>query len=213
MKILVVDDHPMFRRGVRDILEQVDSVDSIIEADNGATAMRQIELLAPDIAIVDLALPEIDGLELIAWIADQAAGIRCIVLTMYDEQRYLERALELGACGYVLKDDAEGELTRCLEVMESGDTYVSPRFGRPRARLYPLRDPALETRLAALSETQRAVLAKVAEFKTSKEIAAELGISFRTVQNHRNAIALKLELTGPNQLLRFAARYGAMPGV
>ncbi len=209
MKILVVDDHPMFRRGVREILEAWPEVESIMEADNGATAIRHIELMAPEFAIIDLALPDVDGLELMAWVCEHAAATRCIVLTMYDEQRYLERALELGACGYLLKDDTEGELRHCLETALNDETYVSPRFGRPRRRLYPLKDAAVEARLATLSAMQKAVLARVAEFKTSKEIADELGISFRTVQNHRNAIATQLQLSGPNQLLRFASRYVA----
>ena len=166
-----------------------------------------MELNSPDLAISDLALPEYDGLELIEWTRIHSSRTRAIVLTMYDETQYLQRALELGACGYVLKDDTESDLRNCIETALDGDTYVSPRFGRKKERLYPLKDRDTEMRLQSLSELQKNILMHVANFKTSKEIANELGLSYRTVQNHRANIAAHLNLKGANQLLQFTTRY------
>ena len=206
LKILIVDDHPMFRRGVRDIVEDYAVDSTIAEADNGASAIQHLELMAPDVAFVDLALPEVDGLEVLDWAARHAPDVKCIVLTMYDERQYLERALELGACGYVLKDDSELEIHKCLDTVLLGETFVSPRFGRPRTQLYPLKDPEREALLASLTPAQRQILKLVGQFKTSADIAEVTGLSVRTVQNHRYAIATRLKLSGANELLRFAAQ-------
>lgn len=208
MRVLIVDDHPMFRRGVRDILAEHPLISSIAEAEDGASAIDNMQRTPPDVAVFDLALPEVDGLQLVAWVNANSPGTACIVLTMYDDREYLDRALELGVRGYILKDDSEAELHRCLDAISAEDSWVSPRFGRPRGRLYPLRDPAVETALAALTPAQREVLVHIGRFMTSMQIATELGVSVRTVQNHRYAIARRLELAGPHELLRFTCRYG-----
>lgn len=209
MKVLIVDDHPMFRRGVREILEAFADIDAIAEADNGVSAIQHLQLQQPDIAIFDLALPEIDGLALLEWTGTNTPEVRCVILTMYDDREYLDRALELGASGYILKDDSEGEIRRCLDALLIDEIFVSPRFGRPRARLYPLKDPALEQQLELLTPLQRTILTMVGQFRTSREIATALGVSVRTVQNHRYAMTSRLGLSGANELLRFATRCAA----
>jgi DNA-binding NarL/FixJ family response regulator len=209
MKVLLVDDHPIFRRGVREILQERPEIASVAEAEDGAAALHQLRVAEPDLALFDIALPGHDGLELVTWCRDHAPGIECILLTMYDEPEYLERALELGVRGYLLKDDAASELGRCLDTVLEGDIYVSPRFGRARGALRPPPDARAERLLAALSPAQRAVLARVARFMTNREIAAELGLSHRTVENHRAHIATRLGLDGANALLRFAVQHAA----
>lgn len=209
MKVLLVDDHPIFRRGVREILQERPEVASIAEADDGAAALQQLRVAEPDLAIFDIALPGHDGFELVAWCRDHAPGIECILLTMHDDPEYLDRALELGVRGYLLKDDTESELGRCLEAVVEGEIFVSPRFGRVRGALRPPPDAGAERLIAALTPAQRAVLSRVARFMTNREIAVELGLSQRTVENHRAHIAARLGLQGANALLRFAAQHAA----
>lgn len=212
MRILLVDDHPIFRRGVRDILAERAEASDISEAADGDAALRLLQVMPPDLAIFDIALPGRDGFALVEWCRREAPGIECILLTMYDEPEYLARALELGVRGFLLKDDTESELRQCLDTVFEGGTYISPRCGQVRGALQPPRDTDATARLAALTPAQRAVLRGVARFLTSRQIADELGLSPRTVQNHRAHIARRLGLEGPNQLLRFAAEHAALLG-
>lgn len=205
-RLLIADDHPAVRRGLRDAIERAGAAEIVAEAGDGVSAMRLALLQAPDIALLDLAMPEADGLAVLAWAREALPDMRCVLLTMYADLPYLERALALGAVGYLLKDDSMEEVLRCLAEVFRGGRFVSPRIGAPRVA-----PPALEGaddagRLALLTPAQRAVLRLLADYRTSKEIAQILGVSHRTVQNHRARICEALGIEGPHGLLEFAVR-------
>lgn len=205
-RILIADDHPIFRRGLRDMIEEMPGGHSVVgEAEDGAALLKQVRVLAPDIAVVDLAMPRVDGFEFMARLDDRPNGVAVIVPSMYADEAFLDRALSLGARGYVLKDDASDDLSRCLDAVVAGETYISPRIGRARPRP-PMSEDAGGDGLERLTKVQRSVLRHLSDHKTSKEIADELGLSYRTVQNHRARIADTLGLKGRNTLLAFAVR-------
>ncbi len=199
--LLIVDDHPLFREGLKQVLSRLDDLHIVGEAGDGDTALTLIERLAPDWVLLDLALPGRDGFSVLEQARRNHPGIFFVILTSYDDRAYLERALALGARGFLVKDSATNDLLDCLTSIRSGNRYLSPSLGsRP-----PLISPPLPAEaLTELTETERAILARVARFMTSKEIAEELGISHRTVQNHRANICAKLGLKGTHQLLAFA---------
>lgn len=206
--LLIADDHPLFRRGIADALEAAGGYNIVAEAGNGETAVEHIQFFKPAIAVVDLAMPRRDGFQVVEWAAEHAPDTRVIVMTMYKDVAYLHRAVDLGAAGFLVKDDAQDELIRCLETVADGDFYLSPAIGTP-APPDPLpADPnAPIAEIERLTPQQREVLRQLAQYKTSKEIARHLDVSPKTVENHRFNISELLDLRGPNKLLQFAVRY------
>ncbi|MBE9540516.1 MAG: response regulator transcription factor, partial [Proteobacteria bacterium] len=154
----------------------------------------------------DIAMPGMDGLTVLEKAKKIQPTLIAIIVTSYDDSAYLERALELGASAYVLKDGASECMQQCLEAINSGEIFISPSLGKPAPRLPDLNSTDGRA-LDILTEMERVVLSKVAEFKTSKEIAGDLNISFRTVQNHRANISSKLDLHGSHQLVSFARKH------
>jgi len=204
--VLIIDDHPIFREGVRQILNTIDSIDVIAESDSGDSAIGQIDYNKPDIILLDLAMPGLDGLSVLKKIKKKHPTIIVVILTGYNDRAYLDTALKLGANGYILKDSAKEDITQCLATVIKGKLYISPYLGSKSANL-----PKLETNIKKsfelLTKTEKKVLTKVANFLTSKEIASEMNISFRTVQNHRANICHKMKLKGSHQLMSLARRY------
>lgn len=200
-RVIIVDDHPIFRRGLRDVLEREGRFEVVGEAGTGPEALRLIRECKPALVVLDIAMPEADGLDVLAQATRWPDAPAFIMLTMYDERPYFRQAFELGARGYLLKEHAEEELVRCLDTVSAGKRYVGTgmpwRVGTDGAVHVP--DP-----LEPLSPAERRILKLVGDYKSSKEIAALLNVSIRTVENHRANIAAKLNLHGPNALLRFA---------
>lgn len=205
--VLIADDHPVFRHGLREIIEESDRFHVVAEADDGQSAIGQIDLLRPDVAILDLSMPARDGFEVAEWIRDNAASVRTVIMTMHNEAAFLQRAWALAVAGYLLKDDAHDQVLKCLAAVARGERYVSPSIGAERPVKHPeLAADADAALIGRLTPAQRSILRQVAEYKTSKEIARDLGLSHRTVQNHRTNIAGALGLQGRNRLLEFAVR-------
>ena len=200
-RILIADDHPVYRIGLTHILRQQHDC-QCLEASDGAQAIALIEQHRPDLALLDINMPKAGGLDVLAQTRASSPATRFIILTLYDDFKLIERAFDLGADGYLLKEDAEEELLNCLQIVQAGHRYLSDSLflseataGLDKARQLKLLTPA-ELRIAQL----------VGQFKTSREIAEELGVSIRTVQNHRSHIADKLGLQGSNALLHFAVK-------
>ena len=206
--ILIADDHPIFRQGVRHLIEQHEELSIVAEANDGQSVIQLIRLHNPDIVILDLFMPNIDGLGVLQWTRENSARTVCVILTMQTDATLIERAIELGARGYLFKEDAYDQLHHCLDAVRAGKTYTSPSLASPAVLQSPIDSEILE-RLSHLTSKQLALLQLLAEFKTSHEIADMMHISHRTVQNHRLNICSVLDMQGSGKLLEFAVRHQA----
>src|SRR5262249_4246678 len=210
-RIVIADDHPLLRAGLRQVIEADARLRVLAEADDGETALEEIERRRPDVAVLDIEMPRLTGFDLLRALRDRQIAVEVIFLTMYKDEDIFNEALDLGARGYVLKDSAITEIVNCLKSVVAGQDYVSPALSshliRRGARAAAL--AAEKPALAELTPTERRVLKLIAEGQTSREIAAALGIGVRTVEHHRNNIATKLELRGSHALVKFAIQHQA----
>ena len=197
--VLIADDHPIFRVGLRHILQQENNYECY-EVGDGAQAIDFILQHQPDLVIVDINMPLAGGLEVIEKTIGSSAHTLFSVLTVYDDYHLMERAFDLGAAAYLLKEDAETELLNCLQSITRKQRYLSGSMARIS------RDATALSSIGKLTPSEQRILDLVGQFKTSREIASDLNISIRTVQNHRNNITQKLGLQGNNALLHYAAR-------
>jgi DNA-binding NarL/FixJ family response regulator len=202
--VLLADDHPIFLRGLVELIATTSAFSVVGQAENGEQAVAGIQRLQPDIAILDLAMPGMGGLDVLLKAQQWAYQPRFVILTLYDDAGYLNKALEYGAMGYVLKDNAESEIINCLRMISTGKHYISPSVSWQLVENRG-RDPTRES-IDSLTPTERKVFDLVSEFRSNQEIARLLCVSIRTVQNHRAHICQKLGLRGPQALTRFATR-------
>lgn len=206
ISVVIVDDHPLFRQGLRQAVEADARFNVIGEEADGTAAAETIAKLKPDVAVLDINLPGMTGLEVAARLQVSRSPARLVVLTMLKDEQAFNRALNAGVQGYVLKENASDEILNCIVAVARGEAYVSPSLTgfmlsrRRRANLLATRQPSLED----LTVAEKRILQRIAAGKTSKEIAAELFISPRTVETHRANISTKLGLSGANRLLQFA---------
>jgi len=206
IKVLIVDDHPLFRSGLRQVIESDVRFELTGEAADGETAYKFILEKKPDVAVLDVNLPKLTGLEVARKLQPKKISTRLIILTMHKEEDMINRALDSGVNGYVLKENAVEDILEAVVAVAKGGHYLSPAVSgflvnrRNRAQSLAAQKPGLDD----LTKAERRVLKLVAEKKTSKEIGAELFISPRTVEAHRANICTKLELTGSHSLLQFA---------
>jgi DNA-binding NarL/FixJ family response regulator len=206
IRIFIVDDHPMFRQGLRQTIEGDPRFELIGEAEDGESAIKSIKTLQPDLAVLDINLPNISGLDVAAKLREAECPTRLVVLTMLKDEPAFNRAMNIGVQGYLLKESAVTEIVSCLISVAADTAYVSPALS---GFLLNRRDrrTALSTHLPGLNDltmAERRILKRIADKKSSKEIAAEFNISPRTVETHRANISDKLELKGNNSLLQFA---------
>ena len=207
--IVIADDHPIFRKGLKEVIESDPSLKVAGEAADGTAALEAIARLAPDLAILDVNMPGLDGCEVTKAIRDRRLPTQVIVLTMHRDERFLNSALDAGVMGYVLKDGAATEIVTTIKAVRAGQHYISPALSsylvsRTR-RMEKLAGAA--PGIEALTPAERNVLKLLAEFKTTKEIADILCVSPRTVDHHRANIATKLDLRGSHALTRFAVEH------
>jgi DNA-binding NarL/FixJ family response regulator len=205
-RVMIVDDHPLFRQGLKQAVEGDSRFAVVGEADNGQKALQLILQLHPDVAVLDVNLPGLNGLEVAAALRAQKSKVSLVILTMLKDEQAFNRALNLGIHGYVLKENITDEILNCIAAVSRNEAYVSPSMSefllrrRGRADTLASHKPGLDD----LTVAEKRILKRVAAGKTTKEIAAELFISPRTVESHRANICEKLELTGANRLLQFA---------
>jgi DNA-binding NarL/FixJ family response regulator len=206
IRVVIVDDHPLFRQGLKQAVEADARFDLAGEAEHGDAALEMIRKLQPDVAVLDVNLPGMNGLEIAAALRAQKSKSRLVILTMLKDEQAFNKALSLGINGYVLKENAAAEILRSIAAVAEGESYVSPSLTdfllrrRSRAEALASQKPGLDN----LTVAEKRILKRVAFGKTNKEIAAELFISPRTVESHRANICEKLSLTGSNRLLQFA---------
>lgn len=204
ISIILADDHPFIRQGLRATIEREPNMKVLAEAGDGRTAVELIQTLRPQVAILDIDMPELDGFAVARAVRQQRLPLEIIFLTLHREEEFFNRALELDAKGYVTKDSAATDIISGIRAVTAGQHYVSPALA---SFLVSQRRQTAAPRpqgLASLSPTERQVIKLIAEYKTSKEIAEALGISPLTVKTHRQNICLKLELQGNHGLMKFA---------
>ena len=206
IRVLIVDDHPLFRSGLKQAIEADDRFALVGDTGNGQTALSLIQEKKPAIAVLDVNLPGLTGLEVAEQLQGKRTPTRLIILTMHKEEAIVDRALDLGVLGFVLKENAVEEILEAIVSVAKGEPYLSPAISgqlihrRQRAEALTAEKPGLDE----LTKAERRILKLIAAKKTSREIAAELFISPRTVEAHRANICGKLQLTGSHSLLQFA---------
>jgi DNA-binding NarL/FixJ family response regulator len=209
LRILIADDHPIFRKGLRQVIEADAHLTVVAEADDGTTALQQIQQLQPDIAILDIHMPNMSGFELARAVEEQGIQVEVIFLTMHKAEDMFNAAMDMGVKGYVLKDSAVTDIVGSIKAVMDGQPFISPQLSsfllNRSARAATLRQH--RPRLDELTPTEWRVLRMLAEYKTSKQIADELCIHPRTVDNHRANICTKLELRGSHALLKFVIEH------
>ena len=206
IKVLIVDDHPLFRSGLRQVVESDSRFKLIGETGDGETALRMIQEKKPDVAVLDVNMPGLTGLEIAGRLQNKRPPVNLIILTMHKEEEIFNRAVDLGVKGFVLKENAVDEILKAIAAVAEGEHYLSSSISgylvrrRSRAESLAAQKPGLEN----LTKAERRILKLIAGKKTSRQIGAELFISPRTVEAHRANICAKLELRGSHSLLQFA---------
>jgi DNA-binding NarL/FixJ family response regulator len=206
--VLIADDHPIFRSGLRKVIEESRSYRIVGEASDGETCIAQIEILKPDVVVVDLNMPKRNGFEVATWVRENLPTCHTVIISMHSGKDFAQQAKTIGACAFVAKEDTDSELLRALEMTGSAEFFMSSSSGRTEMQAGFGAASAGRARelLSGLTGAERKVLRLVAQSLTSREIAEDLGIGERTVHTHRQNICEKLELKGPNSLLQFAIR-------
>jgi DNA-binding NarL/FixJ family response regulator len=203
--IIIAEDHPVYRDGLRQIIGADESLKILRETGNGSEALRLARELKPDILILDMDLPGMSGLEIARSRQTERLGFEIIFLTMYREEDMFAEAMELGAKGYVLKESAAADILQSIHAVARGEHYISPAMSGLLLKRAAADKSKPEARgVENLSPAERRILKLIASDKTSKEIAEELGLSPRTVENHRTNMSAKLGLQGSHSLLKFA---------
>ena len=204
IRVLVADDHLMFRQGLKALLER-EGIDVVGEASDGREAIRLARQLQPDVAVVDLVMPLLNGIDASREITKVSRKTRTILLTMHTEDQYVIDALQAGIKGYVLKTQAAPDLTVAIMEIFKGSTYVSPGVSGALVEAYLGKTNVSRV---PLTSRQRQVLQLVAEGKTTKEIASLLGVSIKTAESHRASLMEKLSIHETAGLVRYAIRIG-----
>jgi two-component system response regulator DegU len=201
---IVADDHPIFRKGLVEILCEIENLEIVAELSNGLDAYKSIVSKRPDIAILDIEMPGLTGLDVCNKVLKEKSETKFIVLTMHRDKSFYNDAMSIGVLGYLLKDNAITELMHCVEKVLKGEKYISPGI----EKLLELKEKSNEfPKLDNLTATEKVILKLIAESKTSPEIAKLLFVSPNTIDNHRSNIVKKLGLEGKNSLLKFAISF------
>jgi DNA-binding NarL/FixJ family response regulator len=210
IRVLVTDDHTLVRQGISHLLGGSEGFEVVGEAGSAAEALALVEEAKPDVVLLDISLPDRSGLEVAREIREKVPEAKVIMLTMHDDAAYVLKAVDVGAQGYVLKDAGPSELRSAVRAVHQGEAYFSPAVaGQLTAALRGEIDVTGEDDpLSRLTRRERDILRRVAEGKTSKEIAKELSISHRTVESHRESVMKKLEIHSVAGLTRFAVENG-----
>jgi len=212
IRILLADDHTVMRRGLRLLLESQAEFSVVAEAADGRQAIEQAEATVPDVAVVDIAMPNLNGIEAAQRMTAVAPHLAVVILSMHSDEGYVLRALKAGAKGYLLKDSAEGDLIDAIKVVHQGRTFFSPEITKMLVADYvrEIRTRGAEDSYDLLTSREREILQLLAERKSNKEIAGALNLSPYTVETHRRNLQEKLNLHNLAELILFAVRKGVI---
>ena len=208
VRVLLADDHTLVRAGLRKLLEAMPEVEVVGEASDGLALLALAAQLRPNLVLMDIAMPGLNGLEATARLARQSPDIRVLILSMHQNEEYVRQALGHGAAGYLLKDAAPMELDLAIRAVLRGETYLSPAVSRGVVSDYVQRLRGEETPGTQLTPRQREVLQLVAEGHSTKEIARRLDLSVKTVDTHRSQLMKLLDIHEVAGLVRYAMRVG-----
>ncbi len=199
VRLMLVDDHPMVREGLRARLEKVDGIKVVAEAGCAVEALAALAATQVTLVLMDIGMKQVDGIELTARVLTAYPAVRVLMFSMYDNPEFVQRALQAGASGYLLKDAPAGEIIAAIEVVASGATYLSPGVS---GRLFRGQAPR-----SLLTPRESEILAAIGRGESSKRIAATLNLSFRTIEAHRQSIKRKLDIDGQADLIRYALEH------
>ncbi len=208
MRVLLADDHHMVREGLRALLENVIHVDVVAECGDGREALQQIERLRPDVALLDISMPILNGLEVAARAKEASPRTRVVILSMHAGEMHVAQAMRAGVAGYLLKGARAAELAFALEAVMRGETYLSPGISRQVVDGFLKTAEAEADPLAGLTSRQREVLQLIAEGRSNKEMADVLGLSVKTIEMHRKELMDRLGIHDVPGLVRLAIRAG-----
>lgn len=208
IRTVVADDHDVVRKGVLYLLSQEADIEVAGEASDGREAVRLVESLKPHVLIMDIAMPQLNGIDAAAQLAGAAPGTAIILLSMYSEEEFMIRALNAGVRGYLLKDSAEADLIRAVRAVASGKTYFSPEISHLLVEDYMrrLQSEGMQDSYRLLTDREREVLQLLAEGKSNRETARLLNLSLHTVETHRTNLMRKLGLHNIAEIVAYAMR-------
>lgn len=212
LRILLGDDHTLVRHGFRKILESRPDWQVVAEAGDGRQAVRHAQSLQPDVAVLDIGMPLLNGIDATRQIVRRAPAVRVLILSMHADEAYITHALQAGARGYLLKDSADTDLIRGVEDVAAGKSFFSPAVAKVMLDDYVrhLADKGIADRYDSLSEREREIFQLIAEGHSNKEIADVLGVSPATVETHRAHVLQKLDLHNTAELVLYAVRRGVI---
>lgn len=211
-KILIADDHRLFRDGLRNMLSRQEDLEIVGETTNGPSTVRAVDELKPDLVLMDISMPELNGVEATRRIRSACSSVRIVMLSMHSDQRFVLESLRAGATGYLLKDCAFEELLQAIRSVMRNQTYLSQTIADSVVKDYiNLARNTPTSAFSILSSREREVLQALAEGKSTKEIASQLKISVKTIETHRKQIMDKLDIHSIAELTKYAIREGLTP--
>jgi DNA-binding NarL/FixJ family response regulator len=211
IRVAVVDDHAIVRAGLRLVLEADPDFEIVGEAETAAAALDLVRRERPDVALIDINLPDDSGLRVAAEITSTDPSVRLLILSVHDDPEIVRESVRLGAHGYLRKDTTPADLRAAIRAVHNGDAFFSPSVARTLAEALRDQGTPVSESLERLTERERDVLTRVARGLSNKEIAADLGISVRTVESHRDSLMRKTGLRNAAALTRFALEAGLLP--
>jgi len=208
VRVLLADDHTLVRKGIRAVLASQPGIEIVAETGDGREALALIEQHRPDLAVLDITMPGLNGLEVAFRVSQVSARTKVLILSMHAGEAYVAQALRAGVAGYLLKDAADDELPMAIKAVARNEVYLSPRISKQLVDRFVQSGATEPDPLAGLTSRQREILQLVAEGKSSKEIASMLELSIKTVESHRGQIMERLGVHDVTGLVRFAIRVG-----
>ena len=213
IRVLLADDHTIVRKGLHSLLEDEEDISVIGEAENGYEAIQKVDKLNPDIVVMDVGMPSLNGIEALKILKKNKPQIRVLILSMHGNEEYIIEALKAGACGYILKKSAPNELTSAIRVANAGETYLSPSVTKKVVNRF-LIERAIGNSQGSTdilpTTREREIIQLVAEGQANKDIADTLSISLKTVKNHRSNLMDKLGLHNTAEITQYAIRNGIL---